>query len=324
MPSGIREIGGAGVISCSQLGALYGVGYTSKYKIYARYTGIDQGVEEFSEEAKKSMEFGTHFEDAVAAFFTYKTGLKVKKLGDGKTAYWRKDMPYFICHPDRVGVGRDKKGRRFALEIKCVKPTAEDWGDEWTAEVPDFYYLQDEGYFACEVPCDVVYMAVLKGNRVYFYEIEPDKEVVEDIIAKVKAAKAEFDNGIVPEPENYEEAIRQYTGRVNLEREGMPAGDEGLAIWNEMVANHKVFKDAEDKEKELKAKMIAFMEDCPAVTTADGKKIKILAKYTESHKSAFDTDALKKDLPEIYEKYNRENVSRYVSFSFPKRKKQEE
>ena len=321
MPKGIIEIGAAGYISCSQLGNLYGCGYGTMLDVYDRYKGIPH-QEDFSEEAKKSMEFGTFFEESVAQFFMLKTGLKVRKMGNGKTAYWRKDMPYFICHPDRIGVGRDSKGRRFALEIKCVKPSADGWGEEWTAEVPDRFYLQDQGYFCCDVPCDVVYMAVLKGNRVYFYEVEPDWEVVNDIIRRVVAFKDECDHGIIPSSENYKESVSRLSRSIRLEAEGMPAGDEGRKLWAEALDNHKVYKEAEAKEEELKAKLVDIMGTCPSLITSDDGKISVIARYSESHKKKFDEDALKKDLPEIYQKYMRENITKSVKFSFPITKKE--
>lgn len=322
MPHGIIEIGSAGYVSCSQLGNLYGCGYGTMLDVYDRYKGIPH-AEDFSEEARKSMEFGTFFEETVAQYFMLKTGLKVRKMGNGKTAYWRKDMPYFICHPDRVGVGRDKKGRRFALEIKCVRPSAEGWGEEWTDDVPDKFYLQDEGYFCCEVPCDVVYMAVLRGNRVYFYEVEPDADVIGDILSKVREAKESFDKGIIPEPENYDEALNQLLGKVDYEKEGMPAGDEGLSIWNKMVENHRVLKDAEDREDKLKTRMISLMGDAPAVVTAGDKgKIKVLAKVTKTEKTTFDKKAFIDKYKSIYEAFLVKNTSYSVTFAWPKTKKE--
>ena len=324
MPHGIIEIGKEGYLSCSQLGNLYGCGYGTMLDVYDRYKGIPH-AEDFSEEAKKSMEFGTFFEESVAQFFMLKTGLKVKKMGNGKTAYWRKDMPYFICHPDRIGVGRDSKGRRFALEIKCVRPSAEGWGDEWTADVPDKFFLQDQGYFACEVPCDVVYMAVLRGNRVYFYEVEPDGDVIADILKRVRETKDSFDVGIVPDSENYEEALRVLVSKVDYEKEGMPAGDEGRALWDEMVANHKVLNDATEKEEKLKTKMVALMGDCPAVVTGDDKgKIKILAKLVKTTKKTFDKDGLKDKMSQIFEQFAGEQVSYSVRYSWPRDKKEKE
>ena len=322
MPYGKIEIGALGFISCSQNGTFYHCGYGTMLDVYDRYKGIPH-VNDFSEEARKSMEFGTYFEDSVAQFFMFKTGLKVRKMGNGLMAYWRKDMPYYICHPDRVGVGRDKKGRRFALEIKCVRPGSEGWGEEWTAEIPDNYYLQAQGYFACGVPCEVVYVACMRGNRVYIYEVEPDSDVIGDLLNKVRNAKESFDKGIIPEPENYGEALNQLLGKVDYTKEGIPAGDEGLSIWKEMLENHKTLKAAEAREEELKTRMVTFMGDAPAVITADEKgKIKTIAKLTKTERKTFDKEAFIKKYKSIYEAFLVKNTSYSVTYAWPRDKKE--
>ena len=319
MPKKKIPIGAEGYISCSQLGNLYGCGYGTPLQVYDRYKGGP--APEFSDEQIRSMEFGTKFEDAVAQFFCYKKGLKVFRCGE--QAWWKKDMPYFICHPDRIGNGTDSLGRRFAVEIKCVKPYSEGWGEEGTEEIPDNYYLQVQGYYACGVPCDVVYVACMRGNRVYIYEILPDEEVIADIIAKVRAAKESFDKEEVPEPSNYMEATTHYFRKLKAEAEGRPAGDEGRQLWAEMIANHKVLNDATAKEDELKAKMVALMGDAPSViTVGDDGKIKALAKVSESHRKVFDKEAFKADNSDLYAKYEKEQITKSVTFAWPRTKKE--
>ena len=112
---------GQSAFSGSQIGTLYGCGWNTKLGLYNKYMGINAVQEQPSPEAQESMSFGTFFEDAVAKYFANKMGFKIKRCGE--TAYWADDMPYFICHPDRLVVGRDDQGRRVALEIKCVYPT---------------------------------------------------------------------------------------------------------------------------------------------------------------------------------------------------------
>ena len=317
----IKIPAGKGFITCSSLGNLYGCGYGTMLDIYESYKGAPK--KDFTEEQLKSMEFGTKFEDAVVKFFTYKTKLKVSHEARGLMAYWRDDMPYFICHPDRTGVGLDSKGRRFAVEVKCVSPRAQGWGEEGSNEIPDNYYLQCQGYFACEVPCDVVYVVCMRGNRVYIYEILPDWDVVADIIRRVRETKESFDMGVVPDPENYGEAVDQLLKRVDYAKEGTPAGDEGRALWDEMVANHKVLNDATAKEDELKTKMVLLMGNSPAVVTADEKgKLKVLAKLSKSTKKVFNKDGLKKDHPKLYSAYESEQESYSVRFSWPREKKE--
>ena len=290
---------GQTAFSASQVGTLYGCGFGTMLELYNKYKGNTGDLSEPTEEALKSMEFGTHFEGAVAEFFTYKTGLKVKKMGKGETAYWADDMPYFICHPDRIGIGQDKKGRRFALEIKCVRPYAEDWREEWTDEVPDYYYLQDQSYFACKVPCDVVYMAVLKGNRVYCYEIEPDRDVIEDIRSRVAKAKADFDADIIPDPANYDEANNYFRKKVDMAAEGIGANDEILEIYNEVSRLNADLKTTKDELEGKKAVLIGRLGTAPAFVVTEGKKIKKIAYWLEKDRSQFDDERFEIEHPDI-------------------------
>ena len=323
MPKKIIPIpAGMGYFTCSAIPALYNCGYTTQLDLYEKYKGIVRDAK-LSEEALNRMEFGKFFEDSVAQFFCKKMGLKVKKMGDGLLAYWKKDMPYFICHPDRLGIGKDGKGRRFALEVKCVSPHAYGWGEDGSNEIPDMYYIQVQGYFACGVPCDVVYVAAMKGNAVFIYEILPDWEVVEDIRNRVKAAKESFDKDIMPDPSNWDEAFRTYKYKMDPLKEGMPAGDAGRALWDEMLANHKVLTDAKNKEEQLKSKMVTMMNGCPCMTIGDEKgKVTAIAKLTESHTKSFDYKTLEKEMPGIYMKYERENTVISIKFAWPREKKE--
>ena len=68
MGHGKIKIGAPRRISASQVGNLFGCGYGTRLDVYNRYKNLAQS-ETFSDEAKKSMEFGTFFEDAVARFW---------------------------------------------------------------------------------------------------------------------------------------------------------------------------------------------------------------------------------------------------------------
>ncbi len=319
MPNGIKPIPTPGHITCSQLGNLYGCGYGTLGDVYESFMGIPK---EFDDYQLKRMAFGSFFEEPVAQYFAKDMGFRIRRCGN--RAWWRKDMPYFICHPDRLLIGKDREGRRAAIEVQCVSPRSEDWGDEWTDQVPDKYYLQCQGYFACEVPCDVVYLICMKGNEVLVYVILPDADVIADIKRRVKQAYESFMAGIVPKSENYEEELKRLSKRVDKDKEGFPAGDFGCGLWERLKENHKVLTAAKDTEEALKKQMAEFMGDFPSViTTDDDGKIKRIAWLSETHKNEIDKDSLKEDLPDVYNKYLKEKVTFSLKFSWPKEKKEE-
>ncbi len=319
MPNGLLPIPTPGHITCSQLSNIYGCGYGTLGDVYDSFMGVKK---EFSEEQKRRMDFGSFFEDPVAQYVAKQMGWRIKRCGN--RAWWRKDMPYFICHPDRLLIGKDREGRRAAIEVKCVSPRSEDWGDEWTGQIPDMYFLQCQGYFACGVPCDVVYVACMKGNEVKVYVVLPDEEVIEDIRRRVKETYESFVAGIVPKSENYDEELKRLSKRVDKDAEGMPAGDFGCGLWEKLQKNHKVLTVAKDTEEALKKEMAEFMGEHPSVITTDDKgKIKRIAWLSETHKNEIDKDSLKEDLPDVYNKYLKDKVTFSLKLAWPREKKEE-
>ena len=306
---------GTFVFSGSTVCALFNCGFVKLTMLWEKFNGTY--VEDFSEEAKKRMEFGTLFEDAVARFFMHKTGLKVKQMGKGRTAYFRKDMPYFICHPDRVGINVDSKGRRFALECKCVSPYAEGWGEEWTDQIPDYYYIQCQCYFATGVPCDVVYVAVMKGNAVYIYEVLPDEEIIAEILKRVREAYDSFSQGIIPSSEDCKVAIKRWGSQINRDAEAVGADENILEAVHEISEVHRAQNELKKKEDSLKAKFADFMQSAPAIVAVrDGELCKI-ATWAKKTTNGLDEAKLIKDHPEInIADYRTTKISPYVKVNY--------
>ena len=319
MPSGKVPIG-ANVFSASNVATWYGCGYNTPLALYNKYKGINI-PDEPSAAAQESMKFGTFFEDAVAKYFAQEMGFKIRKCGE--TAFWAEDMPYFICHPDRLVIGRDNQKRRVALEIKCVSPFSEGWGESGTTEIPDNYYFQVQSYFACDVPCDVVYVVCMRGNRISSYEILPDEEVIADIRYRVAKAKADFDADIVPEPESYSEAVSVYGRKVRMDDDGVGANDEVLGLYNKLIQIHYEQSELENQEENLKKSLMEALGENPAFVITDGKKIKRICYWSQTTTNRLDKDRLVKAHPEInLENFYNQSITRKFNVSFPKAKKE--
>lgn len=314
---------GSMVFSASQTGTLYGCGYKSMLQLFDQFNGNTQSKEKPDEEAVKSMEFGTFFEEPVAQFVAKRLGVRIKKCGE--TAYWKADLPYFICHPDRLVISRDSKGRRAAIEIKCVSTFAEGWGEEGTDQIPLNYFFQVQSYYACGVPCDVVYVACLRGNRVYLYEILPDKAIVSDIRKRVRETHDAFEKGLIPNLEGYDDITNFYGRKIDMAAEGTGANDEVLAIYAKLSAVHAVKAKAESKEKEYKVKLVELLDTGKAfVNTNEKGKVETLCGWQEKERKGFDLDALKADHPEIdFVAYNTTTKTREFRVNFPRAKKEE-
>ena len=302
---------GTYVFSGSTACALFNCGFVKLSTLWEKFNGTF--VEEFTDEAKRRMEFGQLFEDAVAKYFMHRTGLKVKRMGNGRTAYFRKDMPYFVCHPDRVGVGLDKKGRRFALEVKCVSPYAEGWGEEGTDQIPDYYYIQCQCYFATGVPCDVVYVACMKGNAVYIYEVLPDEEIIAEILKRVRECHDSFTNGIMPSSETCEVAINRFSKNVDYNSDAKGADEDILGTYSELSDVHRKQAELKVREDSLKAKMADFMGTAPAIVAVRDGALCRIASWAQKTTNGFDQAKLAKDHPEInLNEYKTTKTSTYV------------
>ena len=317
MGHGKKEIGST-VFSASNTGTWFGCGYKTPMELFEQYNGKPR--EEPSEEAKKSMAFGTFFEESVARWYAEQNGVKLRRCGE--TAYWSDDMPYFICHPDRLVIGKDAEGQRIALEIKCVAPFAEGWGPEGTEEIPDVYYFQVQSYYACCVPCDLVKVVCMRGNRIYIYDILRDDDVVAEIRRRVAKAYEDFSAGIAPEPQSFEEASRFYSSRVNKDAEGVGANDEILGLYDRLIKIHYEEGKLKAEEDSIKKSMVTALDEAPAFLSTEDGKVKRIAWWTSVSRTSLDTDALQKDHPEInLENYKRVSQSNTFRISYPRESK---
>ena len=301
MPCKRIKIGAKGYISASQVANMYGCGYGTLLDLYNRFMGLAPETEP-SEEATRSMEFGTHFEDAVAKFAAKKLGLG-PLIKCGTMAYYKAERPWLICHPDRL-VKNPKDGKRIALEIKCVSPYAEGFGEEFTSEVPDKFYFQSETYFVCGVPCDLVYLVVLKGNRVYFYLIEPEAEIMADIEKKADKHYNEFKKGIVPNSENYSEQLSITRQKVDWQSDAVGANDAMLALIDKLKANKELREKLDQDDDECKRAILAYMDASPTLVTTENGKMKKLATLAERERKTFDSKAFIAEHPDMdFENY---------------------
>lgn len=303
---------GSNVFSASNTGTWFGCGYKTQLDLFQRFKGEEDT--EPSEEAKKSMSFGSFFEDAVARYFAEQKGWKIKRCGE--TAYWSDDMPYFICHPDRLVIGK-----RIALEIKCVSPFSEGWGEDGTSEIPDVYYFQVQSYYACCVPCDLVIVVCMKGNRITSHPIEKDDEVVAEIRRRVKKAHDDFNNGIVPKSESYESATKYYGKRYNAEAEGIGANDEVMGLYNRLVKIHYDQSILKDQEDDCKTRLVEKLGEAPAFLSTEDGKVKKICYWAQTSRTSLDMESLKKDHPEIdFSTYQKTTSTPTFRVTFPRSK----
>lgn len=124
------------------------------------------------EEPGEAAYWGEVLEDVVAAEFSKRTGIKVRRKN---AICFHKEYPWMLANIDREVVGTNK-----GLECKTTSAYLhEEWKDD---EVPDQYYLQVQHYIEV-MGWDSCYIACLVGGQRFLWkEIPRDDETIKGLI----------------------------------------------------------------------------------------------------------------------------------------------
>lgn len=291
VPVGTRD----GLIGCSDIGTIFGVNpWSTELDLYRRFCGEEEVIDE---KKAKRLWIGHKAEAGVVApYVTEDLDLTLIQPVDKEgveLAWYRDDMPYFICHPDRLIEGSFKDVERVALEIKTVSANSKGWGEEWTDDIPAQYLLQCAGYVACGV-CDAVLLAAWKDMAVYYYWIQPSKELVDAVVESVRGwyANATSEN-YRPTPANFREAIELYRAGSDAV---LAANETQSILVREMHELQAQVKELENKIDGIKTTLIQEMDGYKSMVDADGKK---LCSVIISNRKTFDKDKAIKTHPDL-------------------------
>lgn len=124
------------------------------------------------EEPGEAAYWGEVLEDVVAAEFSKRTGIKVRRKN---AICFHKEYPWMLANIDREVVGVNK-----GLECKTTSAYLHgEWKDD---EVPDQYYLQVQHYIEV-MGWDSCYIACLVGGQRFIWkEIPRDDETIKGLI----------------------------------------------------------------------------------------------------------------------------------------------
>ena len=291
VPAGTRD----GLIGCSDIGTIFGVNpWSTELDLYRRFCGEEEVIDE---KKAKRLWIGHKAEAGVVApYVTEDLDLTLIQPVDEEgveLAWYRDDMPYFICHPDRIIEGPFKGVERVGLEIKTVSANSKGWGEEWTDDIPAQYLLQCAGYVACGV-CDAVLLAAWKDMAVYYYWIQPSKELLDAVIVSVRdwyqrAVSEDFR----PSPANFREAIELYGSGSGA---ALTANETQFLLVKEMRDMQAQIKELEDKIDGIKTSLIQDMDGYKSMIDAEGNK---LCSVVISNRKTFDKDKAVKVHPDL-------------------------
>ncbi|KAA0915777.1 YqaJ viral recombinase family protein [Psychrobacter sp. ANT_WB68] len=299
-------------IGGSDIAAIIGVSpYATAYDIYQSKT------QPVNEEANEFAYWGTVLEDTVAREFSKRSGLKIQNVNflmrHPEHRWAIANIDRAIINPAIKGNVRFKDGKLTTDQIVEIKTASEyvgkNWGLEESDEVPDQYQCQAQWYMGV-TDTQVCHMAVLiGGNKYRQYKIERHQDFIDYLF---EAAESFWTNnvlaGVEPDATTLQNAKDKYP-RHNP--------DTTLDVEPDSEAA-KVFEHYESlkaQEKEVKAALelaqtdlICQIQDNEALAI-DGE---VVATYKVQVSNRFDSSRLKKDMPELAEKYIKQSESRVM------------
>jgi putative phage-type endonuclease len=288
-------------IGGSDAGAIAGVNpWKSPVGVYLEKIGKAEGPEE-----NEKMYWGNVLEEVVADEFSKRTGLRVQRRN---AILKHPDHEWMLANVDRLIV--DPKNGWGVLECKTASEyVKKEWEED---KVPDHYYLQLQHYMAV-TGLSYGYIAVLiGGNKFKFERVDRDEKIIEFLI------KLESDfwfnnvlQKIPPAPDgsdDVDEMLKHLYPEAKPETSIEITDPEVIKAYDQLQETKNQAKEIEKEQKRLEQIIKTTMKDTEIAIIGEQK-----VTWKTVISSRLDTKALKKDHPDIYEKYANESKSRRFS-----------
>lgn len=239
------------------------------------------------------MRLGRDLEAYVAERFCEETGLKVRRSNN---MYAHKDYPFMIADVDRLVVG--KENGFIGLECKTASPySADKWKD---GQIPAHYLAQCYHYMAV-LDADAWYIAVvIYGKEFKYIKIERDKEIINNLIQIEKTFwEQNVLAGNMPEPDGSDAANEFINSYFKNSTEALSVKLLGFddKLKRRMEIDELMSKlDTEKKQIDQEVKM--YMQDAEIAENEN-----FFVSWKQSVSNRLDTKKLKKEMPDIYEKF---------------------
>ena len=279
-------------IGGSDAAAIVGLNpYSSPYSLWAEKTGRVAGFE-----GNITTKVGAYLEDLVAEMFTDETGKKVRRQN---RMVVNDDYPWACADVDRLIIGEDA-----ILEIKTTNSLG-NMRMLRNGEYPTQYYCQMTHYLAV-TGAKKAYLAVLINCREFkWFELERDEDEI---------------RALMEEERKFWELVKSDTPPQTI---GNPADEttlqtlypEGDGTSCDLFGCAGMLEQYEELNKtigELKSQQDAIAQQIKQYMGAaetgrvDGWKVK----WTSNTRRSIDSKALKAAMPDVYDKYSKESVSR--------------
>lgn len=254
-------------------------------------------IDNSNEEANYRMELGNKLEDFVANEFSLKTGLKVRNVN----GILKNDKyPFAIANIDRAVVGE-----KAFLECKVTNSFNKK---EWEKTIPIHYQIQMNHYMAVSGATHC-YVAVLIGNEeLVIHKLERDKEMIDEIM---KLEEMFWNNCILGDKLPMPDGSNDYSKTLDIlykdskeEELILFEAESILERYDEVV---KLYKDFEKEKKAIEQYLKLQIQDYEIAYVGDRK-----ITWKKQVRNTIDTTRLKKEHPEIANKFTKTTISRVL------------
>lgn len=248
-------------------------------------------IEDFDNEAMRQ---GRELEEYVAMRFCEATGKKVRRAN---AIFMNDKHSWMLADFDRLVVGE-----RAGLECKTVSAySADKWAN---GAIPLHYQLQCQHYLAVS-GYDCWYIAALiLGKEFIVRKIERDEELIQNLITIEKRFwEQNVLAGIMPDPDGSKQAGELLAKYYPREKGKKVILSEQFSLQlkrREELA--ELIKKMETEKKTIEQSLVKYLGENES-TEAENSKFYV--KWISYDTPRIDTDLLKSEAPEIYERYKK-------------------
>lgn len=269
--------------------------YRSQFTTY--YDKLGQLPEQ---EESEALRLGHDLEEYVAGRFTEKTGKKAKNCN---YILRSKKYPFMLANVDRLIVGENA-----VLEVKTTRNF--DKYDYANGEYNSSYYTQVLHYMAVGGFIKA-YIAIYElGVDLYVIEIERTEEVEKDVQTLIELERRFWEENIekeIPPTPTGIENDSKFISTAYQANEKLPTVD--LTPFDKQLEEIIALK----AQKSALEAEIAERENSVKTTLAEatrGETERFKVSWKQSISNRLDTATLKKEMPEVYNKYCNQTTSR--------------
>ena len=255
---------------------------------------IDKTTDNIDIFDNEAMRQGRELEEYVAMRFCEATGKKVRRAN---AIFMNDKHSWMLADFDRLVVGE-----RAGLECKTVSAySADKWAN---GAIPLHYQLQCQHYLAVS-GYDCWYIAALiLGKEFIVRKIERDEELIQNLITIEKRFwEQNVLAGIMPDPDGSKQAGELLAKYYPREKGKKVILSEQFSLQlkrREELA--ELIKKMETEKKTIEQSLVKYLGENESTEAENGK---FYVKWISYDTPKIDTDLLKSEAPEIYERYKK-------------------